>query len=311
MANPAGIRDELIPRVAVALQSQEAVAEQVRRGLAPAEQDEDEHRDQLVLGQCLVAVALEHDPSELGTVAGAMEPLDHRTHVVLERVDGRVGACQALRARAHVCGERLTPLPDRVPVGLGDADQVDDDADWQLVGELGLDVGDAVGTCAVEHGGDQVVDVPLDGVAQLRDAPRGERAHRDAPQARMLLAVVAAHEQALEVHDLEEDLVLLLRQAGDDALGQPAVPVAVVRVRVRPRHHRLDVAVASDEQRRAVVPADDAGALLPPLVHRVRPRDGVGISGEERGDLVHVRLSLTAGSSMIFITMVSDQSGSG
>ena len=194
---------------------------------------------------------------------------------------------QALRSRAHVGREGLAPLPDRVAVGLWDTDQVDDDADGQLVGELGLDVDDAVGTRAIEHGGDQVVHVPLDGVAQLRDAPRRERAHRDAPQARMLLAIVAAHEQALEVHDLEEDLVLLLRQAGDDALGQPAVPVAVVRVRVRPRHHRLDIAMFGDQQRWAVVPADDTRSLLPPLVHRVRPRDGVGISGEERGDLVH------------------------
>ena len=156
-----------------------------------------------------------------------------------EGVDGLVGLAQRRLVEAEQRADRLGPLPDHVPVGLRDPDEVDDDAHGELVGEVALDVTvSGFSTICV----DEVVDVPLDRLAQHLDAPGGERPRRDAAQPRVPGRVVPAHEVALEVEDLEEDLVLRGRQPAHRPLGQLAEAVGVLADRVCAAHHRLDVA---------------------------------------------------------------------
>ena len=163
------------------LQVEETVAEQVGGRLAAAEEDEQVHRDQLVLGHGLLVAVVEHQPGQLGTLAGGAVPAGpsrRRTSRNASIASSASRSDLSSRENSRPTASDHSQISSRS--ALRNADQVDDDPHRQLVGEMQLDVGLRLAL----HLLDEVVDVPLHRLAQQLDPPGGERARRDPAQPR-------------------------------------------------------------------------------------------------------------------------------
>jgi hypothetical protein len=267
-ADQARVVDEEVPLVAVPLQGGEPVAQQVGRRLTAAEEDEQVHRDELVLGHRLVVAVVEEQPGQLGSLTGGPEVVDHLADVGPERVDGLVGLAQARVVETEQPADRLGPLPDHVPVGLRDPDEVDDDADRQLVGQVLLTSGCGFSSIAATRSSTwpwiESRSISMRRAVNARDEMRRSRA---CPVASCRLMKLPSKSRTLK-----KISCCAAWQPAHRPLGQLAEPVGVLPDRVCAAHHRLDVGVVRDE----------GGRALPATGRRRNPHATARTSGTAR-----------------------------
>ena len=129
--NARGVLDQQAPLLGVLLQGQQAVAQQLGRGVVAGQQQEDRRGAHLGVAPALDA---EHDAQQV--VARLLSvPLDLLGEIGLELADGALHLAPGLGplvAEGEVADDRVRPAPEVLVVLRGDAEHLGDDDDRDL-----------------------------------------------------------------------------------------------------------------------------------------------------------------------------------
>ncbi|MCY1004369.1 hypothetical protein OV079_02060 [Nannocystis pusilla] len=151
-------------------QRERAVADQVHGRLVPRQDQQEQHRHQLVLGQLVVAVAgLDQGRRQVVGRLGLAEP-DQAAEGASEQEEARHLAHDVEQARSAVLDHRVHPAAQLHALRLRHPDHLGDDRQRQREREVGDQIDRAARRGPIQQRRGQ----PLDRARQRLDPPRGE-----------------------------------------------------------------------------------------------------------------------------------------
>ena len=273
---------ESLPLFAKAHGVEEAVADQVGRGLVAGEEQQDRRADHLVRRQRILLVARQHQPAQhvAGRLGGAR--LDQTAEIAGHQARAFLGAPVLVAGDLRGADEQrdvIRPCLDPPQVVARHAQHVHDHAGGQRIGEVGDEV-DRLAACGLRrHAVEQLRDDALDVGAQALDRGRREDPGEQAAQARMVGRILEHH-----------PVIEIARQVLDAA-------ALIFGIGLEERRQAVggDLVVVERDAPHVVVARDDPRLHRRRPVHRIllaqprefRERIGIGLGAPEVEDVGH------------------------